>query len=178
MEFKASMKELVGPASSHSDLTLPNGTIKGLVGDKISSTFQFLKVYGGILSAGAGYYAAVKDLVKAGGMSAKGEYGLVVIYIAKSGSQFVDSTFGMLSSLSYAPRPMKKSGLRILQFSGRQLIARRLFFMTWRVRLNMVGLALTAIVRYFSPDPLKEWCEMSPFGPLKKDGRKGRPVND
>ena len=29
MEFKASMKELAGPASSQAELTLPKGTIKG-----------------------------------------------------------------------------------------------------------------------------------------------------
>jgi hypothetical protein len=40
--------------------------------------------------------------------------------------------------------------------------------MTWALRLNLVGLGITALVWIFTPNPLKEWCEECPFG-LKKD---------
>lgn len=145
---------------------------KHLVGDKISKTFQYLKVYGGILSAGAGYYTALKDWDKSINELNKQKYGLFLAYNVKSLAQFLGATLGLLSSLSYAAPLLQASGMRLVQMAGKRLLLYRLFFMTWAVRLNMVGLAVTALVWIFTPNPLKEWCEESPFGPKKNNGPK------
>lgn len=42
--------------------------------------------------------------------------------------------------------------------------------MTWGVRLNMVGIAITLAVWYLSDDALQEWCEESPFGTQRGKG--------
>ena len=145
---------------------------KHLVGDKVSRTFQYLKAYGGILSAGAGYYTALKDWDKSINHLNKQKYGLFLAYNIKSLSQFLAATFGLLSSLSYAAPLLQASGSKLAQMAGQRLLLYRLFFMTWAVRLNMIGLAITALVWIFTPNPLKEWCEESPFGPKKKSGPK------
>lgn len=44
--------------------------------------------------------------------------------------------------------------------------------MTWAVRLNMIGLAVTLLVWIITPDALKEWCEKCPFGKEKNKGTK------
>jgi hypothetical protein len=143
---------------------------KHIVGDKVSKTFQYLKVSGGIFSAGAGYYFALKDFEKMAKGYERMEYGLATIYLVKGLAQGAAATSGILVALSYAAPLMEKSGMKILTFSGKYLFAQRLFFMTWAVRMNMIGLAITASVWIFTPDPLKKWCEESPFGPNKKNG--------
>ena len=142
---------------------------KHIVGDKVSKTFQYLKVYGGILSAGAGYYTALKDWDKASSQPSS-KYGIAIAYHVKSLVQFLAATLGLLSSLSYAAPLLRASSIRVAQIVGKKLLWYRLFCMTWAVRLNMVGLAITALFWIFTPEALKEWCDRSPFGPNKKEG--------
>lgn len=145
---------------------------KHLVGDKVSVTFQYLKVYGGVLSAAAGYYSAVKDLEKVNVNIDKDNYSLAALYSLKFTTQFIAATFGLLSSLSYAAPLMENSGRKIIQWTGSRLLYYRLFSMTWAVRLNMAGLAITLIIWFVTPNSLKEWCEKCPFGKEKEKGAK------
>lgn len=153
-------------------LDIAANAAKHLVGDKVSKTFQYLKVYGGVLSAGAGIYAGMKDWSKSADTLEKDKYLLASAYMLKSATQFGAATLGLLSSLSYAAPLLQSSGSKAAQWAGTRLLMYRLFCMTWAVRLNMIGLAVTALIWIFTPNPLKEWCEQSPFGPLKDKGEK------
>lgn len=145
---------------------------KHLVGDKVSVTFQYLKVYGGVLSAAAGYYSAAKEAETGRKYLDKENYHLAALYFSKSVVQFIAATLGLLSSLSYAAPLLKASNQKIMQWTGSRLLYYRLFSMTWAVRLNMVGLAITLIIWIVVPDALKEWCEKCPFGKGRDKGTK------
>lgn len=149
---------------------------KHLVGDKVSITFQKLKVFGGIMSAGAGYYAAVQDWDGAKKALSKESYAISVAYTAKFVTQFSSSTFSLLASLSYAAPLLEASGNKAAQWAGARLLFYRLVSMTWALRLNMVGLAITVLIWALTPNPLKEWCKESPFGPNKNKGPKDSKV--
>ena len=149
---------------------------KHLVGDKVSITFQYLKVYGGILSTVVGYYSAVKELENVDKNIDRDNYGLASLYALKFTSQFIASTFGLLSSLSYAAPLMENSSRKIIQWTGTRLLYYRLFSMTWAVRFNMAGLAITLIIWFVTPDALKEWCRKCPFGKEKENGTKNPKV--
>jgi hypothetical protein len=143
---------------------------KHVVGDKVSKTFQYLKVSGAILSAGAGYYSALLDAEKAENQANKSRYGLAMAYALKSIAQLFASTFGLLASLSYAAPLLEGSASGLAKLVGKKLLFYRLFCMTWALRINMVGLGITALIWVFTPEPLKDWCEKSPFGRDKKSG--------
>jgi hypothetical protein len=145
---------------------------KHLVGDKVSVTFQQLKVFGGVLSAGAGYYSMVQEWDNAGKAKGKEYYAIATAYYFKAGFQFASATLGLLSSVSYAAPLLEASGSKAMQWLGGRLLLYRLFCMTWALRLNMVGLAITAFVWVVTPNPLKEWCEECPFGLRKEKGTK------
>jgi hypothetical protein len=145
---------------------------KHLVGDKVSVTFQQLKVFGGVLSAGAGYYSMVQDWDKAVFAKNGERYSLMVAYGLKSTMQFGAATLGLLASVSYAAPILEASGKKIVQWVGSRLLYYRLFCMTWALRLNMVGLAITLFVWLLTPNPLEEWCEECPFGSKKEKGTK------
>lgn len=148
-------------------LDIAANAAKHLVGDKVSITFQNLKVFGGVLSAATGYYTAMQDWESAAKESDR-RYSLAVAYGAKFALQYLSSTFSLLASLSYAAPMLEASSNKALQWTGGRLLFYRLFCMTWAVRLNMIGLAITLSVWVLKPNPLKEWCEECPFG-LKKD---------
>lgn len=145
---------------------------KHIVGDKVSKTFQYLKAYGGVFAAGAGFYTALKDFNTSNANLNREQYGFAVAYGVKSIVQGGAAIAGLMSALSYAAPLMQQSKMKILTLTGTRLLARRLFFMTWAVRLNMIGLAITALIWIFTPEPLKKWCAESPFGPDKKNGPK------
>jgi hypothetical protein len=60
---------------------------------------------------------------------------------------------------------------------GARLLFYRLVSMTWVVRLNAVGLAVTVMIWIFVPDPLKQWCEECPFGLKKYKGAKNPKIS-
>lgn len=143
---------------------------KHLIGDKVSKTFQYLKVTGGFLSAGAGYYSMVLDFGKFSKNHDKERYFLAVSYGCKAFAQFFSTTFGLLASISYAAPLLTSAESKVAQAIGKKLLYRRLFFMTWGVRLNMIGIAITLAVWFFSDDALQDWCEESPFGERRAKG--------
>jgi len=129
-----------------------------------------LKVSGGVLSAGAGYYAAMQDWDKVKSQREKGHYAIAWAYRMKSATQFGSATLGLLASVSYAAPLMQASGSQAVKWIGGRLLFYRLFCMTWAVRLNLVGLAITFLVWVFVDDALQDWCQESPFG---KQASKG-----
>jgi hypothetical protein len=145
---------------------------KHLVGDKVSVTFQKLKVFGGILSAGSGYYLAMRDWEGVNKSLKKESYGIALAYLMKFAAQLSSATFGVLASVSYAAPLLEASGNKTVQWAGARLLFYRLVSMTWVVRFNMVGLAITVMIWVFIPHPLKEWCEECPFGLKKGKGTK------
>lgn len=145
---------------------------KHLVGDKVSVTFQMLKVSGGILSAGAGYYSMVSDGGKSLNNWEREKYALAISYGFKSASQFGATTLGLLASISYAAPLMEASSSKIIQATGSRLLLYRLFCMTWAVRLNMVGIGIQLFIWVFTDDDLQNWCEECPFGIHKDKGIK------
>lgn len=145
---------------------------KHLVGDKVSVTFQKLKVFGGVLSAGAGYYSALQDWDKTTDNFNRNNYVISLGYLSKSTLQFGSAMLGLLASISYAAPLLESSASKATQWIGGRLLFYKLFCLTWAVRLNMVGLAVTAIIWVATPNPMKEWCEESPFGPKKDKGTK------
>lgn len=180
-EFKADKRtygELAAAACSAiaavSDIAA--NSAKHLVGDKISLTFQKLKVFGGLLSTGAGYYAAMQDWDNSKKASAKDNYGIAAAYRVKGVAQFSSATLGLLASVSYAAPLLESSSVGVIKWAGGRLLFYRLFCMAWVVRLNMIGLAATALIWIFTPEPLKEWCEECPFGFKNNIGTKNPQV--
>jgi hypothetical protein len=171
---KAKLGELAAAAASATAavMDIAANAAKHLVGDKVSKTFQMLKVGGGILSAGAGYYAAVADWDKSTKAENRGHYALAFTYRWKARLQFASTTLGLLGSLSYAAPLMESSSIKIVQSTGTRLLFYRLFCMTWALRLNMVGLAIQLFVWAFTDDDLQNWCEECPFGIQKAKGPK------
>ena len=175
---KATQGELAAAAASATAavMDMAANAAKHLVGDKVSVSFQTLKVTGGVLSAGAGYYSMVLDWDKASGQWSKEKYGLSITFYTKSAAQFSSATLGLLASLSYAAPLMSASGNKTVQWAGGRLLFYRLFCMTWAVRINMVGLAFTFFIWAFIDDALQGWCEECPFG-IRKDKSSKNPEN-
>lgn len=169
---KAKLGELVAASASTTAaiMDIAANAAKHLVGDKVSVTFQMLKVSGGILSAGAGYYSMISDGGKALNYWDREKYALALSYGFKSASQFGATTLGLLASVSYAAPLMEASGSKIVQKIGSRLLFYRLFCMTWAVRLNMVGIGIQVFIWVFTDDDLQNWCAESPFGVHKDKG--------
>jgi hypothetical protein len=175
---KVKLGELAAAAASATAAVtdIAANSAKHLVGDKVSKTFQMLKVSGGVLSAGAGYYATLQEWDKTKTNFSKENYGLSLTYLSKTLMQFSSTTLGVLASISYAAPLMEASGKKAVQTVGARLLFYRLFCMTWAVRINMVGLAITFVIWAFTDDALEDWCEECPFGSKKQLGSKN-PVN-
>ncbi len=165
----AKQGELAAAAASATGavMDIAANTAKHLIGEKVSVSFQALKVTGGILSAGAGYYQMSLDLGKGETAKSKERYAVAWGYRSKASAQFLSATLGLFGSISYAAPLMKASSSQTVKWLGGRLAFYRLFCLTWAVRINMVGLAITFLLS-FRDDALQNWCEESPFG-LKKD---------
>jgi hypothetical protein len=175
---KAKLGELAAAAASATAalMDIAANAAKHLIGEKVSTSFQILKVSGGVLSAGAGYYSMVTESQNSLKNWEKEKYSLAVGYGFKASSQFLSATLGLLGTVSYAAPLMEASGSKAVQWAGGRLLFYRLFCMTWAVRINMVGLAFTFLIWAFTDDALQNWCEECPFG-IKKDKGSKNPVN-
>lgn len=92
------------------------------MGEKVSITFQMLKVGGGVFSAGAGYYSAVQDSDKVQKERMKGYYAIAWAYKMKVATQFGSATLGLLASISYAAPLMQTSSSQAVKLIGGRLL--------------------------------------------------------
>lgn len=138
------------------------------------------KLGAGVLGAGAGLCSAFLDSSK---VFTESDKNLKVIYTLRAATGFAGAGVGMLAALSYAEpflmytaKGYAEKSLRYRLLTGKLLqlsakLALRVRLLVWVARLNLVGLALTAIeigYLYFKDDDLQNWCEKSTFRKEKK----------
>lgn len=137
-----------------------------------SWSYQKLKLYGGVLSAGASFIGAVIDYQDATDALAKSKYKLSLLYFSKSISGGMNVIIGLATAITYAPkltaqiigRTLGTNAARVITNRAIAIAAFRLIGMGLGGWLTVASLAITAIIYWFSDNELQKWCDRCAFG--------------
>lgn len=144
-----------------------------------ASSFQGLKLAGGLLSAGSAWISAQEDYSEAKKDISEGKLVVGYLYYAKSTLTGLGGVASIITAISYtkpafdliaykfpttivgrASVMIQKIGVRIVSrlFVGRALL------MLGSIWFSVGTLAVQLIIWKFSDDKLQKWCEISAFG--------------
>ena len=137
-----------------------------------SWSYQKIKLWGGVLSAGATAIGVGSDLMDANKSSAGGRSSLYWLYMAKFGLGVTNLTLIAATTFTYsAPligrltgSPITAGAARAVGARAAAIIGARILFMSAGMWLTVGTFAIQVFIWVFTDDDLQYWCERCAFG--------------
>mgnify|MGYP000645622421 CR=1 FL=1 len=144
--------------------------LKGVVGDNARS-FQAFKLAGGALSGLAAVVTVGEGIDSATKSWQKERYGVSILYGARSTADLLAGGATLLATISYAAPALEGIGTRYpgsvlarwVAARGASLFAGRAWLLMWGLRLNLLSLAISAAIWFFSDNDLENWLDECTF---------------
>lgn len=149
-------------------------------------TYQKLKLYGGALSGIASFIGGAMDLYKGGKKWEPGHYTVASLYILKGFTGMAAGAMTGLTAFTYSARYIETAGgkkavrmvtvegvTRAAAVGGKEVVIRRVAFMSAGLWLTLIMIALEVVIIYFDDNDMEKWFDKCAFGKKSaKDGYK------
>ncbi|WP_146744621.1 T6SS effector BTH_I2691 family protein [Herbaspirillum rubrisubalbicans] len=134
-------------------------------------SYQKLKLFGGLLSAGSAMIGATIDYEDFEKNSARGEDNIARLYLLKTIAGGVSSLMSVAGSLTYSTPYIRGLIKGIFLDTAAQIIKKEITLVAGRILLMAVGtgasllvFTLQVLIWIFSDDELQSWCSLCAFG--------------
>lgn len=155
--------------------TAIKGMTKDISGDfdKGSSlwSYQKLKLFGGLLSAGSATIGAALDYEDFKKYSDRGEANIARLYLLKTVAGGVSSLMSAAGAMTYSTPYVRGLIKGIFLDTAAQVVKREITLVAGRILLMAVGtgaslvvFTLQVLIWIFSDNELQSWCALCPFG--------------
>jgi len=181
---KKDAKSFLGLAASGMTITsglfdVASTAIKGMTKDisgdfdKGSSlwSYQKLKLFGGLLSAGSALVGAWLDYQDFYKNRETGNPGFAALYLMKVFAGSASSIFSVATALTYSTPYVRRLLVSAVISTSAQVLKREITLVGARILLMTAGagasilvFAFQVIIWIFSDDELQNWCALCPFG--------------
>lgn len=137
-----------------------------------SWSYQKIKLFGGLLSAGASLIGAWVDFGASEKEREKGNDLLRKLYLAKTGLGITSALFGVAVTFTYAApligrltgQAVYAGAARAVGAAAARLVAVRILCMSFGAWITVGSFSIQVLIWIFTDDDLQDWCERCAFG--------------